>query len=401
MARLPTPGSDKDTWGNVLNDYLLQSHDGSGLLKAGSVGNSQLQDDAVTADNVADNSLPQGKVQNLPSDLANKLNTSARGAANGVASLDSGTKVPVSELPTGTGATQVAAGNHTHTLDALSDVSTSGAADGQALIHTGGSWAPGSLNSGGYARITSSGSWAVPTGVSRVYVRAIGGGGGGGGGGSASSTSDQAGGGGGGAGAVTDQSVNVTPGQNLTITIGGGGPGGPGGAAGGNAGVFANFQGRGESTTVTGSGISLTAAGGGGGFMGGANSDGRSPGGIMGMPNGGYTGGFGAEAIYPGSGGFTNGYYAAPGAPSAFGTAGGGGGGKANATNGGGGGTAATTIGIEAAAGGGGAAVTTTGGNGAVPTLPGSGGGGGGGGAVGGAGGDGGDGSAGQVEIWW
>ncbi len=32
MARLPTPGGDNNNWGTVLNDYLQQSLDSSGLL---------------------------------------------------------------------------------------------------------------------------------------------------------------------------------------------------------------------------------------------------------------------------------------------------------------------------------------------------------------------------------
>ena len=49
----------------------------------------------------------------------------------------------------GTGANQAAAGNHSHTLDALSDVSTSGATDGQSLVFTAGSWSPATVSSGG------------------------------------------------------------------------------------------------------------------------------------------------------------------------------------------------------------------------------------------------------------
>jgi hypothetical protein len=48
MTRLPVPGEDKGTWGTVLNDYLLQSHNADGTLK----------------------SIPQSRVTNLESDLA-------------------------------------------------------------------------------------------------------------------------------------------------------------------------------------------------------------------------------------------------------------------------------------------------------------------------------------------
>lgn len=33
MARLPQPGSDQGVWGDVLNEYLLQAHAPTGLLK--------------------------------------------------------------------------------------------------------------------------------------------------------------------------------------------------------------------------------------------------------------------------------------------------------------------------------------------------------------------------------
>lgn len=33
MARLPTPGSDAGTWGDILNEYLLVSHNSDGSLK--------------------------------------------------------------------------------------------------------------------------------------------------------------------------------------------------------------------------------------------------------------------------------------------------------------------------------------------------------------------------------
>jgi hypothetical protein len=33
MARLPIPGSDDGTWGDVLNDYLAVEHDSDGSLR--------------------------------------------------------------------------------------------------------------------------------------------------------------------------------------------------------------------------------------------------------------------------------------------------------------------------------------------------------------------------------
>ncbi|MBI1856896.1 hypothetical protein HY003_01905 [Candidatus Saccharibacteria bacterium] len=48
MARLPTPGSDNGTWGDILNGYLRSSHNEDGTLKSGVVGVGQLQDNSVT-----------------------------------------------------------------------------------------------------------------------------------------------------------------------------------------------------------------------------------------------------------------------------------------------------------------------------------------------------------------
>ncbi len=48
MARLPVPGSDNGTWGDVLNDYLAVAHDASGNIKVGAVGSSALQDDSIS-----------------------------------------------------------------------------------------------------------------------------------------------------------------------------------------------------------------------------------------------------------------------------------------------------------------------------------------------------------------
>lgn len=37
MARLPISGSDDGAWGDVLNDFLMQSHTSSGALTASAV----------------------------------------------------------------------------------------------------------------------------------------------------------------------------------------------------------------------------------------------------------------------------------------------------------------------------------------------------------------------------
>jgi hypothetical protein len=72
MARLPQPGGDAGTWGTLLNEFLAVEHDNDGTLKAAG-------------------------------SLAGKQDTSAKGVANGYASLDSGAKIPLAQLATGTG----------------------------------------------------------------------------------------------------------------------------------------------------------------------------------------------------------------------------------------------------------------------------------------------------------
>jgi hypothetical protein len=62
MARLPTPGSDDGVWGTVLNDYLSVGHNTDGTLKGAEL-------------------------------------TTNKGAANGYAPLDSGSKIPATNLP--------------------------------------------------------------------------------------------------------------------------------------------------------------------------------------------------------------------------------------------------------------------------------------------------------------
>lgn len=89
ISRLPTPGADDGAWGAILNDYLLQAHTADGSLRSNSVSASQ----------IADGALPQAKIQDLTTDLAAKVNTSAIGSAGGVAALNTSGTIPVSQLP--------------------------------------------------------------------------------------------------------------------------------------------------------------------------------------------------------------------------------------------------------------------------------------------------------------
>jgi hypothetical protein len=78
MARLPQPGGDDGTWGDILNDFLSQSHNPDGTLQSAAV-----PDGSVTPAKLSQSYIP----------------ASEKGAANGVATLDATGVVPASQLP--------------------------------------------------------------------------------------------------------------------------------------------------------------------------------------------------------------------------------------------------------------------------------------------------------------
>ena len=97
---------------------------------------------------------------------------------------------------------------------------------------------------------SGSGSWTVPSGVKAVKVTMIGAGGGGGGSAKLGSKQVNEGGGGGG-GACTQFSMNVTPGQSISYSVGSGGLGGNG--AKGTGSSVAGINGRDGNKTTFGS----------------------------------------------------------------------------------------------------------------------------------------------------
>jgi hypothetical protein len=95
----------------------------------------------------------------------------------------------------------------------------------------------------GFQKITSSGNFVVPNNVTKIFVSGVAGGGGGGGAAGCPANTDSAsgGGGGGGSGDIANRlSIDVIPGETLTVTIGAKGTGGAGGAAGSNPGSNGN-----------------------------------------------------------------------------------------------------------------------------------------------------------------
>jgi len=53
MSRLPQPGGDVDTWGDVLNNYLLQQHNPDGTHKVSEVLRVPAQIGLILASNPA------------------------------------------------------------------------------------------------------------------------------------------------------------------------------------------------------------------------------------------------------------------------------------------------------------------------------------------------------------
>jgi len=303
-----------------------------------------------------------------------------------------------------------------------------------------------------FQRITSSGDWTKPAGVTHVIIECIGGGGGGGGGKGDSAGGERPGGAGGGGSALAKKIVPAsTLGGTETVTIGavgsagsGGSPNGTGGGNGGTTsfGSLLRAFGGGGGEAGTGSGSDTHGAGGGGtGSIGSTTSVGGLPR-YTAAPNRDALGGSGAaggdetpqaggnaEFGGGGGGGTKQNITGAAGGSSIHGGGGGGGGGSLSAANTeraggaggnvnsytvGGGGTGGAVNGGAGGAGtaggsnnnefcgqgggGGGGQDSGTGGAGGAGGAPGGGGGGGGGGTtVGGAGGAGG---VGEVRVW-
>lgn len=130
---------------------------------------------------------------------------------------------------------------------------------------------------GGKITFVTNGIWTVPEGITKVLITACGAGGGGGGGAIGTSVEGtQAGGGGGGGACINKQAFNVTPGDEIIITIGVGGKGGSGGT---NATVSENGGAGGP--TIIGNLVTLP------GGIGGASAANGGSGGTSGGPGGG------------------------------------------------------------------------------------------------------------------
>lgn len=197
MARLPKPGEDVGTWGTILNEFLATVHNTDGTLKTNSVTAASLAPGAVKAESivatggvdgyalikdsqspggvawrainstgtVTKSSLGLGNVDNT-SDASKPISTATQAALDAKADKTSfytkadtdtalATKADISSVYTKTEADDKFAlkgssgtGGAT-TLDELTDVSSSGATENQALVFNGTEWAPATISSQG------------------------------------------------------------------------------------------------------------------------------------------------------------------------------------------------------------------------------------------------------------
>ena len=122
MARLPIPGKDAGTWGDILNEYLSQAHKSDGALK----------DNTVTASAIAPNTVTANEIQNGTIQEA-QLGSAVQAKLNQVA--PTWTTIGGKPAVIAAGATQADART---AIGAIGGNSISSAVDGQETTVSGG-----------------------------------------------------------------------------------------------------------------------------------------------------------------------------------------------------------------------------------------------------------------------
>ena len=110
MARLPIPGGDDGSWGQILNDYLSAAHKSDGTLKDDSIPESALSSSVQTKLNAVAGPTGVSGPQGATGATGVQGSTGAAGA-QGVPGNDGATGATGTQGPTGaTGPTGVAGG---------------------------------------------------------------------------------------------------------------------------------------------------------------------------------------------------------------------------------------------------------------------------------------------------
>ena len=190
--------------------------------------------------------------------LLTAADASAQRTSLGLGTVATERTVPVSKG--GTGATSLTAnnvllGNNGNALQVVAPGTS-----GNVLTSDGTTWTSAAAAAGGFSNLqvfTSSGTFTIPSGITKVKVTVVGGGGGGGG-----SDGNINGSGGGGGGAAIEIISGLTPGGTVSVTVGAGGTGVSNGA--GNTGGTSSFGAYCSATGGSGSGAQANLAGSGG-----------------------------------------------------------------------------------------------------------------------------------------
>lgn len=175
MARLPIPGSDKGTWGDILNDFLTVSLSSDGTLKdtgvvalkyvkpgtgipksdlSAGVQASLDNADAAAAGTVADGSITTAKLNDLAVTAAKIANTTITNAQiSASAAID---QSKISGLTTSLSGK--ANTSHAHTI---SDITATGTASASTYLRGDGSWSTPAGGGGvDTANSPGAGEWA-------------------------------------------------------------------------------------------------------------------------------------------------------------------------------------------------------------------------------------------------
>jgi hypothetical protein len=191
MSRLPVPGQDDGTWGDILNDYLSQSLNADGSLKpssvsatgayskpSGGIPESDLTSAAQTKLDASGTAYqkPSGGIP--ASDLSSQVNTYLANAQNAVTSVNGHVGSAVSVTASDVGALTQSSADSRYVLE-----STVGAASGVATLNGSSQltssqlpssvgFAPSFSYSGALAAVVGAGHLPVPVNGTITAVRA-------------------------------------------------------------------------------------------------------------------------------------------------------------------------------------------------------------------------------------
>ena len=244
----------------------------AGTVTNGAIMNAQLAASAIATMNIQNNAV-----------------TTAQLAAGAVttAQIADGSVTNRNLAANAVNATNIASGQVVKSLNGLGDVLTL-EAGANVSIFTNGNALQMSAAVPNIQVFLSSGTFVVPTNVTRIRVEMWGGGGGGGSFGpeTIGNITFYSPGGGGGAGAYAFNVFNVTPGASYVVNLGGGG--GAGGAGGNTS--FGGLISAGGGSGGTRGGVSVGVGGNGGLGSGGLINVGGGNGNVGGLPSSGFGG---------------------------------------------------------------------------------------------------------------